>query len=225
MQTITLTGYTPAELQDQFPSGYQRAYQRWSARQDEIPWMDETIDSLKKLLYAADIKLRDWSLGAYNRGNHIKIEFPREEIEEFTHRRAWAWLESHLFGPLRIRNAMLIDDWRKHIDPATGFLKRNAHLQKRTRYYYTGDKHHRRGAGGEIPSCPLTGYCADDDYLDALRKSVRSGDDLKTAFQSLADTCMELLEQEAEHASSEEVFLETSDLFFDEDGHDLSTHF
>ena len=225
MKTATITGYTPAELQAQFPDAFKRAHERWASRQDEIPWQDETIDSLKELLKASDVKLLDWSLGAYNRGNHIRIEFPRDEIAEFTHRRAWAWLESHLFGPLRIRHAMIIDDWRKHIDPATGHLKRNAPLRDDTRYYHTGSQLCRRGSGGEIPSCPLTGYCADEDYLGALRKSVRDGDDLMTAFESLADVCEDLLESELDYARSEECFLESSDLYFDENGCNVSDHF
>lgn len=225
MQTTTITGYTPEELKEQFPHAFKRAHERWASRQNEIPWQHETIDSLKTLLKAADVKLLNWSLGAYNRGNFIKVAFPREEVEEFTHRRAWAWMESHLFGPLRIRHAMIIDDWRKHIDPATGYLKRNAPLQKNTRYYHTSSELCRRGAGGEIPSCPLTGICFDENYLDALRKSVREGDDLKTAFQNLADVCQTLLENELDYACSEECFLETPDLYFDEDGDDVSDHF
>ena len=223
MKTIQFNAYTLAELKEQFPDAYARALRNWQESRDEIFWQDETVDSLKAVLKAASITLRNWSLGAYNRNNYIKISFPNDDAENLSGKRAFAWLENNLFAALRVRGNMRIDDWGKQKDPATGYLARNAKLDKSARYYRTldGKLHRREGKVGEIPSCPLTGYCTDDDYIDALRASVRDGETLKDAFCNLADVCQRLLEQEAEAQASEEYFAdhaEANELLFTEDG-------
>lgn len=215
MKTITVKLYTAEELKEQFPDAYKRAYARYQDRAGEdIPWMQETIDSLKTIIKDAGIRLTDWNLGPYNRNNHIDIEFPRDEAEEFTGRRAWAWLENNLFSKYRRPCNSRVDDWSKYTDPATGFFRKGYKLDEAARYYRTGEASgrtvHTRGFPGVLDSCPATGYCADDDYLDALRKSLRAGETLKQAFEGLADVCETLLEQEDEHNRSEEAFLENA---------------
>lgn len=223
MKTILTHTYTLAELKEQFPDGYARALRNWQNEPREIAWQGEIIDSLKAVLKAANVTLRDWSLGAYNRGNFISISFPQDDTADLHGKRAIAWLENNLFASLRVRGNMRIDDWRKYRDPETGYLSRNARLDNTARFYRTldGKLHKRDGRVGEVPSCPLTGYCADEDYFDALRASVRRGDTLKEVFEGLADTCAKLLEQEAEYQSSEEYFTEhaeANDFQFTEDG-------
>ncbi len=232
MQTLTITTYSISELKELFPAGYDSALSHWQDRESYdlgIPWQDETIDSLKAVLKAAGVTLRDWSLGAYNRGNHISISFTgfdgcsNDEIEELSGKRAFAWLENNLFAGLRVRGNMRVDDWRKQMDPQTGHFRKGYKLDETARYYRTmdGKLHRREGKVGEVPSCPLTGYCADEDYLDSLRKAIRSGDTLKEAFSGLADVCEKLLESEAEHMQSAEYFegdCEANEVQFTEDG-------
>lgn len=222
MKTNTVITYSASELQEQHPRAFERALGRF-VQNNDCDWSEEIFDSLKAVCEASDVKLTDWNLGAYNRSNHIKVEFPNEETEELSGKRAIAWLENHLFGPLRVRGNVRIDDWRKHIDPATGFLKRNAPLDKNARYYRTldGKLHRRQGAVGTIPACPLTGVCFDEDYLEALRKSVRQGESLKEAFEGLADVYESLVEAEIEAQSTPEYFIEHADaneMQFTEDG-------
>jgi hypothetical protein len=53
-----------------------------------------------------------------------------------------------------------------------------------------------------MPSCPLTGVCFDETYLEEIKKSIASGDTLKEAFDSLATVASRLMEEEAKHMSS-----------------------
>lgn len=207
--THTVTTYTASELKEQFPDAFDRALNHYRDGNTEIPWQDETIDSLKAILKATGITLRDYSLGAYNRGNHIRIEFQQDEAGELTGKRAIAWLENNLYGLKRISYTSP-DRW------------------KRAKYNDSYRSCHPAGSpvlqsycAGHIPPYAFTGYCADEIYTEALNKAVRSGDTLKEAFEGLADVCMDLLEKESESQNTEEAFLETADASewqFEEDG-------
>ena len=237
MKSTTITGYTADELRKQFPKEFKRAHERYCNDLRDIPWQNETIDSLKRLLEAAGIRLKDWSLGAYNRGNHISIEFPcasdynSDDVPKLSGPRAMAWLENNLLGPLRVKPNMRIDDWRPQLDPATGFVRKGQRLRTDNTacYYHTGDKLHRRdGRMGEIPSCPFTGYCADEDYLQAVRKSIRDGDTLKESFENLADVCMNLLEEEDAAQREEDYFADhttANGYLWDDEGAEVTDHF
>lgn len=228
MKTRTVTTYTVQELKEQFPDAFQHAHEQFlrDRESDELPWQGEIFDSLKAVCDVAGVTLRDWDLGLCNRSNGIAVSFPGEEpeaVEELSGKRAFAWLENNLFNSLRVRGNMRVDDWRKHVDSATGFLKRNAPLDKNARYYRTldGKLHRREGAVGSIPSCPLTGVCFDEDYLDGLRKAIQQGDTLKEAFEGMADTYVDLLEKEYEATRTQEYFIEEAaslDMQFTEEG-------
>jgi hypothetical protein len=203
MKTENIHGFTASELRAQFPSAFDSALRRRNDSLSEIPWQDETLDSLKSLLKAADIKLRNWSLGAYNRGNHISIAFPGDDATAgLSGKRAFAWLENNLLAQFRI----------------PFFGKRRADVRRFGKYYRPG----------MITPCPFTGMCSDDELIEALTKSVRSGDDLKTAFASLADTVAEMLEREDEANRSADSFSEeasANDRLFDEDGAEVTKFF
>ncbi len=186
MKTNTVITYTASELKEQHPAAFKRAMEHYRAHL-EPGWTEETFDSLKAVCKASDVTLRDWDLGAYNRSNHIRISFPHADCEELSGKRAIAWLENHLFGPLRL-----------------SFTARNRwELAK-----YNRGMSERFYMAGRVRPCPLTGYCADEDYLDALRKEVRHGSTLKEAFESLADVYARLVEAEYEAAAEEEYFIE-----------------
>lgn len=225
MKTHTVITYTIAELKTQFPDAFEHAHRQFLRERegDELPWQEEIFDSLKATVEAAGLTLKDWNLGICNRSNGIDVRFHEEGAEDLSGKRAFAWLENNLFGPLRVRGNTRIDDWRKHVNPATGFLKQGAPLDKTARYYRTldGKLHRSDGAVGSIPSCPLTGVCFDEDYLDALRKAIRNGDTLKEAFEGLADTYVELLQAEYDATQTEEYFVDTAEaaeMQFTEDG-------
>ena len=188
MKTIEV--YTPAELKERYPEGFEKAHSDYNYNNIEIPWSDDTIESMKQVFKAANIALRDWSID----GNNPCCSYVKFDIEtatgELTGQRAIAWLENNLFWSLRT-------PWG---------LK---HIKDRVRY-----KH----PAGSISECPLTGYCADDDYLDALTKEILEGATIEESFQRLANVAGKILEGEIEYMESEEYFLENDCMEYTKDG-------
>lgn len=194
MKTHTIQTYSIHELKDQFPNGYKRAVRNWQDNAHEIPWVYETCESLKQCVKMAGLKLRDWNLGPYNRNNFIRIEW-NDDVANMDGARAFAWLENNLFAQFRI-------PWK-------------GQGRDSVRKY---GKDYRPGL---VKPCPLTGYCADEDYLTELRDAVKHGSSLESAFEGLADICQKLLEEELDAYMSEEYFAEHADcneLQFTEDG-------
>lgn len=158
----------------------------------EIPWRDETFDSLKSLFeHTHGAKLLDYSLGMYE--GYLKVDLG--DAENLTGARALGWIENNLLSGLRMTRAK--------------------YLSKRKEYFGYGLR------VGKIPECPLTGYCADEDYLEDLKKGILEGDTLKEAFQGLASTYSRLLESEYKAYTSEEYVredLENMDTEYTKDG-------
>jgi len=65
----------------------------------------------------------------------------------------------------------------------------------------------KRSPGG----CPFTGYCADDDCIDAIRDSIRNGETLREAFEGLAVVVAKQCASESEYEQTEAYFLEHAD--------------
>ena len=148
----------------------------------EIPWQHETLDSLKKLFEKTNgAKLKDYSLGLWGY-SYLKVDLD-ECTANLTGARALGWLENNLLCNLRITRA----DYLKH----------------RKSYLKYGFKI------GKIPECPLTGYCADMDYLEDLIKAIKKGSSLEEAFEGLSDTYVKLLKSEYENYLSENEIKES----------------
>ena len=188
MKTIEV--YTPAELKELFPDAFEKAHERYINSDIDIPWSDDTIESMKAVFKAAGLALRDYSIDGYNPHNSSICLDIETETGELTGQRAIAWLENNLFYALRT-------PWG---------LK---HIKDRVRYHHPA---------GSIPECPLTGYCADNDYLDALTREILDGSTIKEAFQHLARVAGKMLEGEIEYTQSEEYFLENEWMEYTEKG-------
>jgi hypothetical protein len=186
-----ITVYTPEELKEANPRGFEIALEGFRAGNEEIPWTDEIMDSLKALFKASGIALRDWSIGAYS---YSYVKFDMEEgVQELSGSRALAWLENNLFSDLRERRRFI----------------------NRVKKY---EKWHDFTKFGEIPSCPLTSICFDEDFIESLVKDIKAGDSLKEAYENLASVASKLFEAEYDYQNSEENFLEQNHLQFTEDG-------
>jgi hypothetical protein len=189
VRTIEVKLYKFEELGEKAKA---RALEDWKGKQTEIFWADETIDSLKALIKSAELKLKDWGIGAYS---HSYVRLESFEGEDLTGKRALAWLENNLLAGLRI--------------PYRG--AKRWELARYGSYY----------RAGMIKPCPFTGYCADDDFLDELRKDIKEGSTVKEAFEALADKARRMLENELDAQQSEEYFKEhadANDYEFTEDG-------
>ena len=182
METITLTTYTLRELADMHPDGYDRAIEtiRRQTAEYGVPWADETAESVKAVIEAAGAELRDWSIDYDNPWNSwLRFDLP-EGVEDMIGRRAWAWLENVLLSPLRV--------------PWTGKARREV-----ARYGYRP---------GTVKPCPFTGYCVDDDCLEAIRESIAGGASGREAIAGLAGTWAMACAAELEYALSEESILD-----------------
>ena len=172
----------------------ENALNNFRENQTEIFWMDETIESLKSLFENCNgISLKDYSLGECH--SWIRVEFTNDEVEEFSGKRAMAWIENNLLSNIRI----------------SFYGNKRKELRKYGKYYYADN----------IKPCPFTGYCVDDDLLNDLIKEIKEGTDLKTAFEGLASTVQRIIQNEWEYQNSEEYIaehFEANEYEFDVDG-------
>jgi hypothetical protein len=195
MRTKTIKIYSFNELSEEAKENALREYRD---NNTEIFWESETLESLKGLFENCNgVSLKDYSLGEYQ--SCIEISFTNEEVEEFTGKRAMAWLENNLLSNIRIPfNSFAVNGTRKK-------------LAQYGQYY----------RGGMIKPCPFTGYCVDDDFIDSLVKDIKGGDDLKSAFENLASVYQKIIQNEVEYQNSEEFiadYFESNDVEFDEAG-------
>lgn len=197
MRTKTVTLYKIDELGRH---AFERAHREYCDGLLGIPWEKEGFESLKALIEAAGLTLKDWSLGAYNRGNFISVKFSNEDAANLKGVRAFAWIENNLLGPLRA-------PW------GLPKLTRGDELPKD--YYRDGLKAKRGPVKrwtrpGFVKDCPFTGMFFDEDLLFALREALRQGDTLREAFEGLEHDFAIMLEQEDEYQHTTEAFKETA---------------
>lgn len=201
MQTITV--YTPAELKDHNPDGFEKALDWFRyTYNDEIHWSDEIMDSLKACFKASGIRLTDWSIGA---DSYSYVRFDMDsDVRELSGNRALAWLENNLLGDLRVE----FHPYTFVLPSGTIHKTKRAELAKYGQYYRPG----------MIKPCPFTGVCFDEDMIESLLKDIKAGETLGDAYSNLADVARRLFESEIEYQNSEENFLEQEHLQFTEDG-------
>ena len=204
MKTRTIKTYTAKELQELFPAGFEKAlaeHAKTVERLDADIWGGDILASIKGAFKAAGITLKDYSLGAYCQST-IKAEFPDtngEDIGALKGPRAMEWLENNFLGPLRVTAARAAENRRK------GYTK-----------YKDGYRM------GQIASCPFTGMCYDEDIIERIKCAVNvHGEDLRGAFEDLADYYRDTLEKEIEYQQQPDQFIESADangMEFTEDG-------
>lgn len=199
MRQETRTLYSASELKEKFPDAFERAHRDFCNDQTEILWDGEIMDSLKGIFSAANVNLRDYSIDGIC--GHSTVKFDMEnEIFGMTGKRAFAWIENNLLSKLRI--------------PQTSLSVKTSKRRELAQYgsYYRA---------GMVKPCPFTGYCADDDFIEALLKDIKSGECLGDAFKGLADAAGKMREAENDYQQTEEYFLdhaEANDYEFDENG-------
>lgn len=78
-KTLTVQTYSLAELKEAHPEAYERVHERWKEGQSgDIPWSEETMDSLKAVVKACGGRLTDWSIGAYAQ-SHCSVSVDDED--------------------------------------------------------------------------------------------------------------------------------------------------
>jgi hypothetical protein len=200
----TIKVYSPAELKESFPEGFEKAHNRWMDGISDIPWADEIMDSLKGLFKATNgIRLTDWSIGAYSPESYVKFYFHQRfylggkfyDLEELTGKRAHNWIKANILDDAKIKRVTYS---RKH--GGRGW-----------RYDITKKD-------GTPWSCEFTGVCYDHDFIESLLDDTRKGYTLHDAFRGLADTARILMERELDDLMSEESFLMQDHLQYTAEG-------
>lgn len=192
--------YTVEELKEQFPNAFEYAHGKFRKyiASDRLPWQYEIMDSMKAVFETANVKLTDWEISDCS---YSSVEFDMDsEVKELEGNRALAWLENNLF-------------WK---------LRETRPFQKRVKYY--NDKPYNFTHFGKMKDCPLTGYCADEDFLDSLIEDIKGHCTLSDAFHNLADVASRLFRNEYEYTQSEEYFIEeasNNDYQYTEEGKKL----
>lgn len=168
-----VTAYTLSELKDAAPDAFERVHKEWAELCDEIPWADETMDSLKAVISACGARLKDWSVGPESHRSYLKVDADDgyapdgDENADCLDKDA-AWMLWEILTPL-------------------GYVK--------------------DGAADFPGHCKLTGYCADDDFLEATYKALQGGDTLTEALEGLAHDAARMMESDLEQKQDEDSML------------------
>lgn len=181
MRTETLQLFKFSELSD---DAKQIAIEQWrnDTAADPIAWQDELLYSFKAVFKTASVTLKDYELSLCSYSS-VKIEMD-QEVYDLTGARALAWLENNFLSKLRVTRA--------------------EYLKNRKDYFRYGYR------VGKIKDCPLTGYCADESFIDALIESIKTGDCLGDAFKlRMPETYVKLLQAEYDDQNSDEYISET----------------
>jgi hypothetical protein len=178
-ETITRVLYTAEELREHNPHGFDRAHDDY--RQQVYSYTDHSDewDSLRKF---------DEHVGFQRGRRYEDTTRGLGEAHAFTGRRAWAWLENVVIGPLRV-------PW----SPLTRYGWLSNDRLKHTRYHEWP---------GTVPACPFTGYYMDEVILDDLRDSIRGGLCVFDAVRGLEEAVQREVDASLEHQTTEEGFLE-----------------
>lgn len=190
MKTLELTVYTIKELKELFPSAYQHKLSQFQNDHSDIAWLYEINESMKALLCHCNVKAK------WFRDNDLRLhEFQAEGLKG---KRAMAWLENTVKGPLR----------KGFTIPSYRYKSEKKHKAKKP--YTLADC---------VPDCPLTGYCFDYTLLEELEKAIRKGETVKQAIEGLSYFYQKEIDNEIEQQTSEENFLEVyTDYNFDDKG-------
>lgn len=108
MKTIEINAYTANELKNEYPKGFEKAFNSFRQREYEngLNWGDDMLNSLKALIELGGYKLKGYSLGDSScRDNHIRLE--ERDCDELSGKRAMAWLENNILSKLRDKKGKL----------------------------------------------------------------------------------------------------------------------
>lgn len=207
MKTITLDLYKFSELSE---NAKQTAIEDYRGEGHENHSAGENSKTLEEFEHRFPIIIRNWCYGGRGEGVSFDME---QQLKELTGIRLMAYLYNNHFNDLF--SGKYYSLWSKtDINP-----------------HYTEGGHAPKGALKDRhskvmfdTSCPLTGYCMDDDILDPIYKFLR-GEDLTLTFEELIQDCfhswIRACNNDVEHQNSDEYIsenLEINEYDFTENG-------
>lgn len=198
MKTKTIKVYTITELSD---DAKDHAYHEW-LNSWEYRWGSENEESLKAFAAIFPVKIKDWSYGG--RGEGVDFEMMcNDEVTELTSHRLAKYIWNNYQNKI----------WKGK------YYSTGGHYDEKKQYQYK----QRHSKIQLESSCPLTGYCVDDDILkpvlDFLKKPTEQNfkEVVEDCFHSWVKHCTD----DMEYSSSMETFLEDAEANqyeFTEDG-------
>jgi hypothetical protein len=178
----TLTVYTVDELREKFPKAWERVLNTERQRNARDMFeQDDICTSFRKLFIVAGLPLEDWRIG-YDSCD-----------------KSWCQVAIGTFGA-----SPDDDDAGANMrgGRAIAWLENNLLTKLRA---VKGDKYNKVGA---VRSCPLTGVCYDDDFIEHVQARVKSGDTLRDAFESCAQLAGRLCAEATEYHCTEEYIID-----------------
>lgn len=167
--------------------------------QEGFLWSDEALEAIKKGLDAFSCDLRNYSIDWSNpNGSYFAIRGP-ENAEELTGNRLRTWLINNAdTGTLRTAK------------PYGKYEKRES-----KRYHEGKETFWRYDRYSKIQkidsSCPFTGACYDESFLDPIRKFIQKPDSSSLA-DLMKSACIAVnrdIESEIDYQNSDEGIIET----------------
>lgn len=174
MRTIQTTLYQFDELSPEAKEKARTWYRDGSASENYAG--EDMLKSMEAIFKRSGITLNYWSIGPYS---YSYVRFDMGDAGELTGRRATAWLENNLFSGLRMT-------------PQEFAAKRKDYMGYGASYRV-----------GKIKPCPLTGMCYDEDLLEDLQHSIKSGMTLKDAYHALPEKVRQMNEAEIEYSNED----------------------
>jgi hypothetical protein len=164
---------------------------------NDYPWFSECNDSLKGFEKALPIKIRDYSYGEELYRSYIQFEVTDENVGLLKGLRLRTWLINNFWNDL--------GKGKFYSLPTGSYKSRHSKMTKEV-------------------SCPFTGYCADEDLIEPIRRFIEKPDKeitfellIKMCFHSFAKS----VASDIEYQNSDEAIIETieaNDYDWTEDG-------
>lgn len=201
MRTETITIYKFNELSEE---AKQKAISEYKDNTSEFTWTREWLDSLEKGLKNFGAELKDCSIDPLNINcSSWRIVNNNTGTDEMSGQRLRTWLVNNYWGNFYERKHY--GEYRK--------------IEKTGKYKY---QYYSKCQQIET-SCPFTGFCGDEDFMDVFREFLRKPDS-RTFDELLEDATEKLLrgmENDCEYQLSDEFIaeeLDANEYEFNEDG-------
>jgi hypothetical protein len=187
--------YTYDELSD---DAKKKALAKWSEDNHDIVqiYFDEIFDSYKSFIECTSFTLANYKIDLYNQYIELSHDY-KDEIFELQGKRAMAWLENDVLSQFRVTHRERFNNIKLYSKYGEGYKT------------------------GQVKTCPLTGYCYDDIFIDEFKMAILGGSTVETAFYAVEITLSKLLIETNDWTNSEEYFredCESNEVYFLENG-------
>lgn len=196
IKTIKL--YTLDQLSD---GARKKAIREFLDTREEYFWQDDNKNSLEKFAELFDIQLTGYFCGDRGEGVNYKSSYS-SEIEELTGVRLSTWLYNNIgkkiFKPKY---------YRLDLNKKVKHNRIKCEFNKRTGNYFVG----YYSAITKVNSCPLTGYCIDDDLLKPIYEFLKKPDNnvnLLDLLNNCFDEWVKAVNADVEYQNSDEFAIQ-----------------